>query len=63
MVFSFCFSAGFTGCFMEVKSMKTSNNKWENDFELVKEKGEIGDWPEDFKEFRIWAPKKKEKAS
>ena len=43
--------------------MKTSNNKWENDFELVKEKGEIGDWPEDFKEFRIWAPKKKEKAS
>ena len=38
------------------------NPKFEDYFEIVKEKGEIGDWPEDFKEFRIWAPKK-EKAS
>ena len=45
---------------MEVKQVE--NAKFEDCFEIVKEKGEIGDWPEEFKEFRIWKPKK-EKAS
>lgn len=34
--------------------------KFEDEFEIVKERGEIGEWPEEFKEFRIWAPIKKE---
>lgn len=38
------------------------NTKFENEFKIVKEKGEIGEWPEEFVNFRIWALKK-EKAS
>ena len=35
-------------------------DNFEGEFKIVKEKGEIGEWPEEFKEFRIWAPIKKE---
>ena len=50
--------AYFAGAIMEVNSMESG--KFEDDFKIVKEKNEIGDWPEEFKEFRIWAPIKKE---